>query len=59
MPIASTPLLEQLIGRVMRLFPGKLDPIVIDINYKGVSEKGQNEKRLMFYLEKGWKIENI
>mgnify|MGYP000653876845 CR=1 FL=1 len=59
MPIASTPLLEQLIGRVMRLSEGKLNPVVIDINYAGHSEKGQNEKRLMFYLEKGWKIENI
>lgn len=55
-PIANRPTLEQLIGRVMRKAEGKLDPVVIDIQFKGASEKVQNSKRLSFYLEKGWKI---
>jgi superfamily II DNA or RNA helicase len=58
-PIASEPLLEQLIGRVMRLAEGKLNPIVLDIQFKGHSEKGQNAKRIGFYLNKGWKMENV
>ena len=59
MPIASTPLLEQLIGRVMRLAEGKITPVVIDINFAGWTEKNQNEKRLMFYMEKGWEVVNL
>lgn len=58
-PIVNTPTLEQVIGRVMRLSPGKLDPVVIDIQYAGPTEKVQNAKRLAFYLEKGWKIEQL
>lgn len=55
-PIANAPTLEQIIGRIMRLFPGKLDPIVLDIQFSGPSEKRQNDLRLALYLEKGWKI---
>lgn len=55
-PIANRPTLEQLIGRIMRLSANKLTPIVIDIQFKGPSEKVQNSKRIALYLEKGWKI---
>ena len=55
-PIANAPTLEQIIGRIMRLFKGKLDPIVLDIQFNGPSEKRQNNLRLAFYLEKGWKV---
>lgn len=55
-PIANDATLEQIIGRIMRLFPGKLDPIVIDIQFKGASEKRQNQARIALYLEKGWKV---
>jgi superfamily II DNA or RNA helicase len=55
-PIANAGLLEQVIGRVMRLSPGKLDPVVIDMQFKGYSEKKQTMTRLSFYFEKGWKV---
>ena len=55
-PIANAPTLEQIIGRIMRLKEGKLDPIVLDIQFAGPSEKVQNMGRVAFYLEKGWKI---
>lgn len=55
-PLANRPTLEQLIGRIMRKSEGKLDPIVIDLQFKGPTEKIQNSKRLALYLEKGWKI---
>lgn len=58
-PIVNTPTLEQLIGRVMRKSEGKKDPIVIDINFYGGTVKVQNEKRLMFYMEKGWGIKYL
>lgn len=55
-PIANAGLLEQIIGRVMRLSPGKLDPVVIDMQFRGVAEKKQTTTRLSFYFEKGWKV---
>lgn len=58
-PIANNPTLEQIIGRIMRLSEGKLDPIVIDIQFKGASEKRQNSNRIGLYLEKGWKMVSL
>ena len=58
-PISSEILLEQLIGRVMREFPGKKDPVVLDINFAGPAEKTQNNIRLAFYLMKGWEIQMV
>ena len=55
-PIANAPTLEQIIGRIMRLKEGKLNPIVIDIQFSGASEKRQNMGRIGFYLEKGWNV---
>lgn len=55
-PIAFTGLLEQIIGRIMRQHPGKLDPEVYDINFSDGASRSQNEARLAFYLEKGWDI---
>lgn len=58
-PIANEVLLEQLIGRIMRMAPNKLEPEVIDINFAGYADRKQNNLRLGFYLEKGWEIETI
>ena len=58
-PLASEPALEQIIGRVQRLSPGKLDPVVIDLQFSGPTEAKQNNKRLALYLEKGWKVETL
>lgn len=58
-PIANPSNLEQIIGRVMRLSEGKLDPVVIDIQFSGPTEVRQNHGRIAFYLEKGWKMENL
>jgi superfamily II DNA or RNA helicase len=58
-PISNPATLEQIIGRVMRLSPGKLDPVVIDLQFAGSSEKKQNSSRIGLYLEKGWKMEQI
>jgi len=59
LPLASRPVLEQIIGRIMRLSEGKLDPLVLDIQFAGKTEYAQNQTRLAFYLEKGWKVNSI
>jgi superfamily II DNA or RNA helicase len=58
-PISNEALLEQIIGRIMRQFPNKPDPIVIDLNFAGFADKKQNNLRLGFYLNKGWEIESM
>jgi superfamily II DNA or RNA helicase len=58
-PLASEVLLEQVIGRIMRVHPNKKDPIVIDINFSGHADRKQNNLRLGFYLGKGWQIQSI
>ena len=55
-PIANNPTLEQIIGRIMRLSPNKLPPVVIDLHFAGVGIKAQNSQRINLYIEKGWKI---
>ena len=56
-PIANDSLLEQIIGRIMRMQEGKLDPLVIDMNFSNPSDKRQNLMRKNFYIRKGWEIE--
>ena len=55
-PYNNDVLLEQVCGRVQRKHPGKLDPVIVDFNFSGVSEKKQNNARLAFYLNKGWEV---
>lgn len=57
---SSNPItLEQIIGRVMRLSEGKLDPVVLDMNFSSPAERKQNTARLAFYASKGWKVEKL
>jgi len=56
-PIANDSLLEQIIGRIMRMHPNKLDPLVIDMNFSSPSDRKQNKMRKDFYTRKGWDIE--
>lgn len=58
-PIANESLLEQLIGRIMRIHENKPNPIVVDIQFSGSSDRKQNSLRLGFYASKGWKITSI
>ena len=55
-PMSNDALLEQLIGRVQRMFDDKLDPIVIDMQFSGRNDRKQNNDRLAFYLKQGWEI---
>lgn len=58
-PIANEILLEQLIGRIMRMHPNKLPPEVIDIQFSGPADKKQNNLRFKFYLERGWEVRSV
>jgi superfamily II DNA or RNA helicase len=55
--LTSNPItLEQVIGRIMRLHEGKLDPEVMDITFSSYPERKQAEKRIEFYESKGWNV---
>jgi len=58
-PMSNDSLLEQIVGRVQRKFPDKLDPLVVDINFAGYADKKQNNDRLGLYMRKGWQITTI
>lgn len=58
-PMSNDSLLEQIIGRVQRLHEGKLDPLVLDMQFQGWADKKQNNDRLGFYLRKGWHVETV
>lgn len=58
-PINNDILLEQLIGRIMRKYPDKLQPVVVDLHFNGRSAKTQNSNRLAFYFQKDWEIEGL
>lgn len=58
-PVSNTPLLTQLIGRVIRNFEGKKDPVVVDINLKGKTAERQAQVRLGHYLKEGYRINRI
>jgi superfamily II DNA or RNA helicase len=58
-PIANEILLEQVIGRIMRIHPKKLTPVVIDIQFSGYADKKQNNLRTGFYMKQGWEIEAL
>lgn len=58
-PMSNDSLLEQIVGRIMRLHPGKLDPIVIDMHFAGYADKKQNNDRLGLYMRKGWEVVSI
>jgi superfamily II DNA or RNA helicase len=57
-PMAHDGLVEQIVGRIMRKHPLKPDdPLVYDINFSDQPSRKQNEARMAFYIEKGWRIE--
>lgn len=58
-PTSNPISLEQIIGRIMRLHPDKLDPVVIDLQFSSPAERKQNNARLAFYASKGWDIVKV
>lgn len=58
-PMNNMPLLEQLIGRVIREHPDKPQPIVVDVRLKGFTVDRQYNNRLGHYMKQGYEIEFI
>ena len=58
-PVNNEPLLEQLIGRVVRLAAGKQTPVIVDVNLSGHTGEKQAQARLGHYIRKGYKMETI
>ena len=58
-PMSNDSLLEQIVGRIMRPYPDKPQPIVVDIQFSGWADKKQNNDRLGLYVRKGWKILSV
>ena len=54
--MSNDSLLEQIVGRIQRVSEGKLNPLVVDINFAGYADKKQNNDRLGLYMRKGWQI---
>lgn len=58
-PGANPITLEQIIGRIMRMSPGKQTPEVLDITFSSAAEKRQGSTRLAFYVSKGWEVRKL
>jgi superfamily II DNA or RNA helicase len=58
-PMSNDSLLEQIVGRIMRPYPDKPQPIVVDIQFNGWGDKKQNNDRLGLYMRKGWEIQSV
>jgi superfamily II DNA or RNA helicase len=58
-PMSNDSLLEQIVGRIMRPHPGKLSPIVVDIQFSGWADRKQNTDRLGLYMKKGWETKLV
>jgi superfamily II DNA or RNA helicase len=55
-PVNNTPLLTQLIGRIVRVAPNKLQPTIIDIHLKGKTATRQAQARMAHYIKEGYAI---
>lgn len=58
-PVSNAPLLTQLIGRVIRNFEGKIDPVIVDINLKGKTAERQAQLRAGVYLQEGYTMNQV
>lgn len=56
-PINNLPMLEQVVGRIQRLAPGKKDPVVVDPILRGRTTEKQFTNRTGFYMREGFNIE--
>jgi superfamily II DNA or RNA helicase len=58
-PVNNTPLLTQLIGRVIREHPDKPQPVIVDINLRGKTAERQAQLRMGHYIKEGYRINTI
>lgn len=58
-PTNNASLLEQLIGRIVRVMDGKMTPEVIDFLLQGATAHRQSHARLGLYIKKGYPIKEF
>lgn len=58
-PMNNMPLLEQLIGRVIREHEGKITPVVVDLKLSSYTTNNQFNNRLGHYMKEGYEIKFI
>jgi len=58
-PVNNEPLLTQLIGRVIRMNEGKLQPVIVDINLEGRTARKQASARRGYYMRQGYEVSDI
>lgn len=58
-PLNNDPMLEQLIGRIIREFPGKKNPVVVDVTLAGKTGKRQHLSRLGYYISKNYEVSYV
>lgn len=58
-PLNNMPLLTQLIGRVVRVCDGKLNPVITDIHLKGNTARRQASARMGHYIKEGYSIREL
>lgn len=58
-PLNNMPLLEQLIGRIIREQEGKQQPVIVDIKLEGNTVTRQFNNRLGHYMKEGYQIKFI
>lgn len=58
-PLNNMPLLEQLIGRIIREYPGKVKPVIVDIRLEGGTVHRQFNNRLGHYMKEGYEVKFI
>ena len=58
-PVNNEPLLTQLIGRVIREYPDKIQPTVVDIQLIGKTASRQATARTGYYIKQGYEISTL
>jgi len=58
-PVNNEPLLTQLVGRIIRLHEGKLQPVIVDIHLEGRTARKQANARLGYYMKQGYEVITI
>jgi superfamily II DNA or RNA helicase len=58
-PVNNEPLLTQLIGRIIRIYEDKPQPIIVDIHLEGKTARRQANARMGYYMKQGYEVETI
>ena len=58
-PVNNEPLLTQLVGRIIRLYEGKPQPVIVDIHLEGRTARKQANARMGYYMKQGYEVNTI